>query len=227
MYSISGPYGLLPSFHAQKLPTVRKGFHELEALLMPVVNKGVNIIETYKSVDIDDDAAYISEARNRSIISDKDDPSIQNTPENVIKLDAKTSKQLDTDVGDYKNLFLSTLRDIGIPASIAYEEASGELEAIVFSKYGVEISVEQEVLEYVNAILDADILTKMMTKTTIDKKVADDTVKDFLLKQMDDVRAKLKGKHRFDIMRRYNSKYQNMVAETEVPPTAAVRGSRK
>lgn len=194
---------------------------------MPVFYEGITFLENYQAVDIDDDAAYISEARNRSIVSDKDDPSIQNAPENIVKLDAQASKQLDSDIKDYKSLFLSTLRDLGVPASLAYEEASGELEAIVFAKYGVEISIEQEVLEYANAILDADILNKLLARTTIDKRVVDDVIKDFMLKHMEDVRAKLKGKHRFDVMRRYNSKYQHMVAEEEDRPTAAVRGSRK
>jgi hypothetical protein len=211
-YSNIGPYGFLPQLHNP--PKIRNGVVVVPESELPFIRDATLAPEPKQPVDIDQDAEFISQTRNRSIVTSKNDSSSE-TPENIFRYDAKTSKALDERVNHFKSMFNTTLLEFGAPASLAYEQASAEVEAILFSKFGVELKIDSDVLDYANAIIDADVLTKLFASTDIDKDVIKATLSDFITKSFDSVRSSIKNRNRADVIARYKSKLQNLVAEED------------
>lgn len=222
-YSIHGPYGFLPQIHNP--PKLRNGVFIVPSSELPIITNSVLCVEPPDPVDIDEDANYISNPRNRSIVAPPHDPN-SSEPENIFKYDASTSKELDSKVNQFKSLFNKTLLEFGAPASLAYEQASAEVEAILFSKFGVELKIDSDILDYANAIIDADILAKLFAASSIDKNIVDATLSDFIVKSFDGVRTTIRNKSKSDMIARYKAKLNNMYAEEDRPEFAVSRGRK-
>lgn len=222
-YSVNGPYGFLPPIHNP--PRLRNGVFVVPYSNLPAIRDVVLCPEPRPPVDIEQDADYISHTRNRSIIAAKDG-SDSETPENIIRYNAETSKALDDRVETFKNLFNKTLLDFGAPASLAYEQSSAEVEAILFSKFGIELKIDSEILDYANAVIDADVLSKLFAETTISKQVIDESLKDFIIKSFDRVRTDIRNRSKSDMIARYKAKLNNLYAEEEKPNFAVSRGRK-
>ena len=187
----------------------------------------VKVLSNQPTVDIEEDARFISKASNRSIVPKKDgvDPE---EPENVIVFTRELSEAVSKDVADFKSIYKDVYLKLGVPSNFGFDEACGEVEAIISAKFGTDISIDADILEYVNSILDTEVLSAVISKCQhIPESVRSQIIHEYMSKQFEDKRSKLASARKSEIIRRYKEKYQNMVGEEERPTAGVVRSRRQ
>lgn len=187
----------------------------------------VRMLTNQPTVDIEEDARFISKASNRSIVSPKNgvDPE---EPENVITFTRELSSAITGDVSTFKDMYKDIYLKLGIPSNFGFDEACGEVEAIISAKFGTDITIDADIIEYVNSVLDTEVLASVLSKCThIPEEVRSKVIHDYMAKQFEDKRVKLASARKSEIIRRYKEKYQNMVGEEERPTAGVVRSRRQ
>lgn len=228
MFNFDGPFGAHTTFKSRPLwsfpiegnSVQRVDLSELE----PIVDGYARRVESYiseeyvlpKRVDVEDLADVYERVRQKApmLIDAKSahipDPVPMNTfdvdPEEV----ASTSSKLTKDVDALRKLIVNHAMS-NAAMDIASAQAGSMLSDILES----EVTVDDDMLEYLNVVGDADILTFILGRTSVPEVVRNEALKDFMLKGFESVRVKLINKKRLENIRRISSKYDSPIGHVK------------
>lgn len=134
-------------------------------------------------------------------------------PENIINVtDDEINKDIDRIERVSKTIRKHFMRTT-IPRLIGFDIAAGETEAIVRDCLKTPLEIDDELVEYIALIGDADLLGSFLGESkNVPELVLTDVLKDFLIKGFDEIRALNKLKHSKNMFRRLQSDYEGMTA---------------
>lgn len=153
------------------------------------------------SIDLDAEAEAHSKTESRLLIkprlnklrSRKDEN--YSGPENVFTVgDDVIDETLDSVEAHSKTFREYMLHQVFSPI-LGYDIAAGEVEAIARDCLQTELTIDSELVPYLERIGLANIISVMMSKSeSVPESVRADVIKDWLIKSFDDVRAEHKAK---------------------------------